>query len=145
MYFRSIIPQRSLSVTLIHLIHFKIIVRIQNTLFPLTLSILLLTLALLYHASSFQPYIFQIVLIALFFLFYPPSKTSSPQSTQFEVWIYFFLSTVLPLLFFVSSSFSQLKTNPLFFSLQLILLSSTPASVFLGLLSFRYFSWARRN
>ena len=125
--------------------HPKIVVRIQNILFPLTLSILILTIALLYHASSFQPYAFQIVLIALFFLFYPPSKTSTPQSTQFEVWLYFFLSTILPLSFFVFSSFSQLKSTPLSFTLQLILLSSTPASVFLGLLSFRYFSWARRD
>lgn len=134
-----------LSVFVLFFAHRKIVVRLQNTLYPLTLSILILTISILYHASSFQPYIFQLVLIALFFLFYPPSKTSTPQSTQFEVWLYFFLSTILPLLFFVFSSFSQLKTTPLYFSLQLILLSSTPASVFLGLLSFRYFSWARRS
>ena len=115
--------------------------RIRNVVYPITLSVLLITLLLLIQSSATSPFVFQFFLITFFFLFRIGLGESAH---QFEVWTYFILSTLLPLTLFVFSSFSLLPTDPLRFLLQMVILLSTPWAVFLGLLSSRYFVWMRR-
>ena len=118
----------------------QVILRIRNVVYPITLSVLLITLLLLIQSSSISPFIFQLFLVTFFFLFRIGVGESAH---QFEVWMYFILATILPLTLFIFSSFSLLTTDPLRFLLQMVILLSAPWAVFLGLLSSRYFVWMR--
>ena len=56
---------------------------------------------------------------------------------------YFIGATILPLLFYVISTFANIPRSSLSFCLHSLILTSTPWAVFLGLLSSRYFTWMR--
>ena len=82
----------------------------------------------------------QLFLLCAFFLFYHPSKKTT-QSIQFEVWMYFLISILLPFILYSVSSFSLILKNPIQYIFHLLIIITLPTALFLGLLSFRYFSW----
>lgn len=105
------------------------------------MSILITTVVLLFHSSPYVPFVFQFLLISFLLLFASPSKENSVQSSQFEIWAFFFIATLLPFILYSASSFSVFASNPLLYLLYCIALFFTPGSIFLGLLSIRFYPW----
>ena len=82
----------------------------------------------------------QLFLLCIFFFFYHPSKKTT-QSIQLEVWMYFLISILLPFILYSVASFSLILKNPIQYVFHLLIIITLPTALFLGLLSFRYFSW----
>ena len=82
----------------------------------------------------------QLFLLCTFFFFYHPSKKTT-QSIQLEVWMYFLISILLPFILYSVASFSLILKNPIQYVFHLLIIITLPTALFLGLLSFRYFSW----
>lgn len=108
--------------------------------YPITASQLLINTLLIYKASSIFPFLMQVYLLCTFFFIYYPSKKNT-QSVQFEIWMYFLISIIFPFSLYAVAGFSLLLVNPFQYIFHLLILVTFPTAVFLGLLSFRYFSW----
>lgn len=118
----------------------KIVSRVIDFLYPITASQLLINTLLIYKSSSIFPFLMQVYLLCTFFFIYYPSKKNT-QSVQFEIWMYFLVSILLPFSLYAVAGFSLLLVNPFQYVFHLLILVTFPTAVFLGLLSFRYFSW----
>ena len=70
------------------------------------MAILITTVLLLFYASPFIPFIFQFLMIGFLLLFSLPSKEDSTQSSQFEIWVFFFVATILPFILYSTASSS---------------------------------------
>ena len=110
----------------------------------MVLSILLVTLLLLFHSETYVPFLFQWILIALFFCFQVGVSDTATASYQFEIWFYFLSTILLPLSLFLASTAGSFFRSPLHWVLSLLLLTTLPITVFLGLLSSCYFVWMSR-
>lgn len=117
----------------------QIFYRIINFLFPVTASQLFILTLLIFKSMSLFPFLMQTFLLMTFFLFYQPSKQT--KSCQFDIWMYFLISILLPFSLYATSCFSLILTNTSQYIFHLLILITLPAAVFLGVLSFRYFSW----
>ena len=124
--------------------HLQLFSRVRNALYPMVLSILLVTLLLLFHSESYTPFLFQWILIGLFFCFQIGVSDAATASYQFEIWFYFVAAILLPLSLFLASTAGSALQSPLRWALSLLILTTFPITVFLGLLSSCYFSWMSR-
>ena len=140
-YFPQTVLHQTLIVALLTWINPKTLNRIQNVLYSLTMAILITTVLLLFYASPFIPFIFQFLMIGFLLLFSLPSKEDSTQSSQFEIWVFFFVATILPFILYSTASSSAFFSSPLQFIINCIVLFFSPSAVFLGLLSVRFYPW----
>ena len=63
-----------------------------------------MTLLLLFHSETYVPFLFQWILIGLFFCFQIGVSDTATMSYQFEIWFYFISTILLPLSLFFAST-----------------------------------------
>ena len=141
---QHLVPNSTQPVVPFYTPHPQLLSRLRSALYPLVLSILLVTLLLLFHSETYVPFLFQWILIGLFFCFQIGVSDTATMSYQFEIWFYFVSTILLPLSLFLASTVGSFFRSPLHWILSLLLLTTFPITIFLGLLSSCYFVWMSR-